>query len=310
MSDETARGAGGAADAAPPSPSAPPPPAPPGDEPERDQGFLSEMGRLFVIPAVIVGLSVIVFVLFGLISSEGRTAREYLDEIRGGASNRRWQAAFEMSRILARDTRARSDPKLGADIAALLVDPKTEDPQVRRYLLLALQEIHDPATAPAVRQALSDPDPEVRLFAARALGEIKAPGSVEALIPVLQSDDAALRKMALFALGRLGDAAAVPEILPRLEDPQEDVRWNAALTLALLGDSHGVPILRQMLDASYLDRVEGITETQKTEARINAVQAAWRLRDPQLREAVDRLSRSDPSLQVRDIALKALRDWS
>ncbi len=280
----------------------------PASDPE--SGFLTEISRLFFVPAAIVVLCVLVFVLFGLIASEGKTARDYLEEIRQGGANRRWQAAFELSRILTRDERARSDPSLGTEIAGLLSDPHLDEPLVRRYLILALEQIADPSAGPAVEKALADPDQEVRLYAARALGRIEGPGSVAALLPLLQDQDAGLRKMALHSLGRLGDAGAAAEMRPRLDDPVEDVRWNAALALAVLGDRSGAEMLGLMMDSAYLDRVEGITEEQKIEARVNAIQAAFRLSDPGLRRFVEGLSRTDSSLRVRDVAMKTLKEWN
>ena len=282
--------------------------APPPSEPE--PGFTSEMTRLFIVPAAIVLLCLGVFVLFGLVASEGKTAADYLAEIRQGSSNRRWQAAYELSRLLSRDAEKNRQAGVGREIASLLADPKITEPLVRRYLVVALEAVADPATVPALNSALSDADIEVRLYAARALGRIGSRESVKSLLPLLEEEDPALRKMALFSLGRIGDRSAAPGIHPRLDDPVEDVRWNAALSLAALGDGSGAATLRQMLDTSYLAKVEGITEDQKIEARINALQAVYRLKDPSLRGIVEELGRSDPSLRVRDLALKILKEWS
>lgn len=278
-------------------------------EEEQDSTFAGDMGRLFIIPAVIVALSVAVFLLFGWIASDRRDAHDYLQEVRHGVTGRKWQAAFELSRVLTRDEEARRDPALSREIAETLSDPKTSDPNVRRYLLLALEEIGDPATAPAVRRALADEDAEVRLYAVRALGRLGDRDSVSDLVERLSDEDPGMRKMALHSLGRIGDGSAIPAILARLDDPVEDVRWNAALSLAVLGDPSGLHVIRQMLDLSHLDAVEGITEAQKLEARIGAVQAAWRLGGDEARALVERVSLDDPNLKVRDAALRALRDW-
>jgi len=276
---------------------------------EEDEGFLAEMPRLFMIPAGIVALCVGVFVLFGLIASEGKSAHDYVEEIRSARSNQRWQAAFELSRVLIRDSKSKQDPNIGPEVATLLGEFSGEEPLVRRYLVLALEEIGDPATSPALAGALADADTEVRLYAARALGRLKAPGAGASLLPLLEDEDPALRKMALHSLGRLGDPRAAESMRPRLEDPVEDVRWNAALALALLDDASGTETLSKMMDEAYLSRVEGILEDQKVEARINAVRAAWRLREPSLRAAVESLSRTDTNLRVRDVALKAIAEW-
>ena len=63
---------------------------------------------LLVFPLVIVAVGVGIFVLFGLVTTEGKGPRDYLDLIRTGDSNRRWQAAFELSKVL----QAGKDPAL------------------------------------------------------------------------------------------------------------------------------------------------------------------------------------------------------
>ncbi len=289
------------------SSTSPAPPVPPGDE--DDSTFAGDMGRLFIIPAVIVALSVAVFFLFGLIATDRRDAHDYLQEVRNGVTGRKWQAAFELSRVLTRDEEARRDPTLSREIADTLVDPKTSDPVVRRYLLLALEEIGDPVTAPAVRRALADEDADVRLYAVRALGRLGDREAVGDLIELLSNDDPGMRKMALHSLGRIGEPSAIPAILARLDDPVEDVRWNAALSLAVLGDASGAHVIRRMLDPAYLDAIAEITEAQKIEARIGAVQAAWRLGGDEMRALVEGVSQSDPNLKVRDSALRALQEW-
>jgi HEAT repeat protein len=122
----------------------------------------------------------------------------------------------------------------------------------------------------------------------------------------MSDDDPAVRKVAIFALGQTRDTSAIPALRPRLEDAVEDIRWNAALALAVLGDPSGREVIAQMLDRSHLDRIEGITEDQKTAAIVNALQAVYLLRDATSIDKVRELSRSDPSLRVRDVALKTL----
>jgi HEAT repeat protein len=287
----------------------PPPDGAPEIEPGEDRGFASDMGRLFLIPAVIVALSVVIFMLFTWIAGERRSARDYLQEVRNGVTGRRWQAAFELSRVLARDENERKDPRVVREIAGTLTDPEVTDPQVKRYLILALEQIGDPSTAEAIRSLLGDEDPEVRLYAARALGSLRDSASAPLLREMLSDEDPAMRKMALHALGRVGDRAAIPEMRARLEDPVEDVRWNAALGLAVLGDASGEPLIRRMLDPAYLDGVAEITEPQKVAARLAAVQGAFLIGGGGMRELIEQVSGSDADLKVRDAALKALEAW-
>src|SRR5213592_3413640 len=58
------------------------------------------VSQFFIVPVVIIALCVGIFILFGLITGETRSARDYLEEVKAGKGSRRWQAAFELSRYL------------------------------------------------------------------------------------------------------------------------------------------------------------------------------------------------------------------
>src|SRR2546428_11430465 len=64
--------------------------------------------QFFIFPMAIVAVCVTGFVIFGLIASEGKGARAYLDEVRTGSANPRRQAALELAQVLP----ARKDPSL------------------------------------------------------------------------------------------------------------------------------------------------------------------------------------------------------
>jgi len=280
---------------------------PPPDEPE--QGFIRELSQFFIVPSLIVLLCVGIFLMFGLITSEGKTAEDYLQEVRKGRGSERWLAAFELSRLLAARKQTEADGPLVAEIVTLLNEEKDGDAAVRIYLISALESLHHPDAAAPLIGSLGDPDPNVRLHAAKALGAFE--GVSEAVGPLaglLDDEDPALRKVAIHALGRTHDRAAVAALLPRLDDPVQDVRWNAALALAVIGDASGRGVIGEMLDRRRLDAIEGISEGQKISALINGTQAAYLLRDSQLLEAVAKLSTDDPSLRVREVALRVLEE--
>jgi hypothetical protein len=269
---------------------------------------------LFVLGAA--GLAFLVYALFGLIASEGKTSADYLADIRlrpGGA----WQAAFELSRLVAREPPARRDPGFTPRLLALFEEARGGDPRLRRYLALALKELRDPRSLDALVAAVrDDPDVETRLYAAWALGLLGDPRARPALEPLLESHEPDLRKIAVFAIGRLDGAPGTAEILaPMIHDPVEDVAWNAALALARHGDRRGLALLRRMLDRSYLDRVtrpdeQGVprrlTEAQKEEAMLTALGSLARLGDASDRAPVRRLQETDPNLRVRQAARETL----
>ena len=100
---------------------------PPVEEPRASVPFL--VLQFFLFPLGIVAVCVAVFVVFGLIAGESRGARDYLAEIRSGSATRRWQAAFELSKVLqAGKARDLADPKLAAEALVLFQDASRDDP--------------------------------------------------------------------------------------------------------------------------------------------------------------------------------------
>jgi HEAT repeat protein len=278
-----------------------------GVEPEPEQGFIRELSQFFIVPSLIVVLCIAIFAMFGLLTYEDQTAREFLQEVRHGRGSDRWLAAFEMSRLLAQKPELREDDELVREIIDTIKAEQGGDPSVRMYLITALENLGHPDSVPVIVESLGDPDPNVRLQAAKTIGGMEGiESAVQPLAALLEEEDASIRKVAIYALGQTGSPDAIPLLLPTLEDPVVDIRWNSALALAVLGDATGRSVIAEMLDRDHLDSVEGITNEQKVSALINGVQAVYLLRDETLLPAVRRISTDDPSLRVREIALRAL----
>lgn len=280
-----------------------PPPSPSPTEP-KDSPLRLVLG-LFVVPLVVVVLCVAVFIGFGWIAYERHGVADYVNDLRSYFPNRRWQAAYELSKVLAADPNALAEaPGALADVRRLFVEEK-DDPRVRRYLALVLGRSKDRAALPLLLQAAREGDPELRIYALWSLGAIGDPQAEAPLVEALSDPDAGIRKTAAFALGVLGDTSAALALEPLLNDGTADVRWNAALALARLGSAAGAGILEQMLDRRQLAAVPGITPEQQEEAMISAVAALRAAQGAKAIPLLDRLAQSDPSLKVRQAAMAA-----
>jgi len=268
--------------------------------------------QFFIFPMAIVAVCVTVFVIFGLIASEGKGARAYLDEVRTGSANRRWQAAFELSKVLqARKDPSLAEPGFADELVRVFNGASADDPRVRRYLALALGRLGDKRAVSALVQA-ADPrgdtpaDPDTQVYAVWALGAIGDPEAVPTLAKLAGSEDAGLRKAAVHALGSFPDDAARSALLIAVNDPVEDVRWNAAVALARRRDPAAAPVLLQMMDRRHLATIADLDAEQREEAVLQAVQAAAVVPDPGLRVALERLRDSDPNVKARAAARAAL----
>lgn len=271
--------------------------------------------QFFLIPLAVVAVVVAIYAGFRLLVVEERTAQDYLNDIRVGGRDRRWPAAFELSRLMADPALQQRDPTLGPALVQAFVDAEDDDPRVRRYLALALGRLKPapPAAVPRLVEALGDADSETRISAVWALAAIGDPSAVPPLRAAYASEDPGIRKVVVYALGALPGDEQVSTLRAALADPVADVQWNAALALARHGDRSAIPVLRRMIDRPYVRQAvtrttSGTDDTDPVdEVMISALGALGALQDPSTRDAVERLSRDDPSLRVRQAALEALR---
>jgi HEAT repeat protein len=272
--------------------------------------------QFFLIPLAVVGVTVMVYVGFRSLLTDDRSAQDYLTEIRNGGSDRRWPAAYELSRLMA-------DPKVRADrtLSTALVKAfkgSTGDEQVRRYLALAIGRLDPPMPADAVSeltQALNDPDGETRISVIWALGSSGDSAVVPRLIPLYSAPDtdAGIRKMVVYALGALPGDAQIDTLRTALEDSAPDVRWNAAVALARHNRSEGVSVIGQMLDRGYVERTvrrevrQDEDQDPIADVMISGLRAAATLKALSLKPLVSTLSEQDRSMRVRQAALEALK---
>jgi HEAT repeat protein len=271
--------------------------------------------QFFLIPLAVVGITIGVYAGFRSLLANDRTAQEYLAEVRNGGSDRRWPAAYELSRLMG-DPKVRADRTLAPALVKAFEAAKTDDPRVRQYLALAIGRLDPPLPPEAVAEltrALDATDGESRISAIWALGSSGDPSVVAALQPLAASPDKGIRKMVVYALGALPGDAQIVTLRTALEDTEPDVRWNAAVALSRKGRHDGVSVLRQMLDRPYVEQ-QVKREVRQDEDRdpiadvlISGLRAAATLKDEALKPSVTTLSLHDRSMKVRQAALEALK---
>ena len=272
--------------------------------------------QFFLIPLAVVAVTAAIYVGFRTLLTDERTAQDYLTEIRTGGDNRRWPAAYELSRLMADPEVRRSDPTLVPGLIAAFEQSKNGEPMVRRYLAYALGRLDAPApprAAELLTEALDDADSETRISAIWALGSLKEPTAVPRIEALYGSEDAGIRKMVVYSLGAIPQASSSRVLETALNDPAADVQWNAAVALARHHRREGVPVLRRMLDRQYLEQsvqkdVRADVDTDPAgEVMISGLQAVAALKEQSLRESVAAISRDDKSLKVRQAALETLK---
>lgn len=127
---------------------------------------------------------------------------------------------------------------LGAhrDEAVMILLRAAEEPtEVRKWALLALAELHEPAALPAFQRAARDRDWMIRIFAAHGFDRLRAHGSIAEVVGLLADAESGVREAAAAALASIGDGRARP-LLERaaVSDPYPWVREAARDALAVL----------------------------------------------------------------------------
>jgi HEAT repeat protein len=272
--------------------------------------------QFFLIPLTVVALTVTVYVGFRSLLADDRSPQEYLSEIRNGGSDRRWPAAYELSRLMS-NPKVRADKTLASALVKAFQESKA-DPDVRRYLALAIGRLDPPLPPDALADltnALDDPDSQTRISIIWALGSSGDEAVVPRLIPLYQAQDAdaGIRKMVVYALGALPGDTQVDTLRAALQDDTPDVRWNAAVALARHGRSEGASVLHQMLDRAYVERTvkrevrQDNDQDPIADVMISGIRAGAAIKDASLKPAIETLSQQDRSMKVRQAAFEALK---
>ncbi len=293
--------------------------------------------QFFLVPLAVVAVIGVVYLGFRSMVADARGARDYLAEVQNGGTDRRWPAAYELSRLME-DPNVRADSSLAPALVKAFEQAKDDDPRIRRYLALAIGRLDPPLPAQAIdvlSQSLDEPDRvaapgidtwishltgwsdsdlgEVRISTIWALGASGDPRVATRLLPFYQSPDAGIRKMVVYALGALPGDAQLDTLRAALQDAVPDVRWNAAIGLARHGDRQGAGVIRQMIDRDYVEHIvtREVRQDQDldpiADVMISGLRAAAVLKDGTMRESIAALSQQDRSMKVRQAALEALK---
>ena len=268
------------------------------------------IAQFFLFPMIIIAICIGIFLLFGYLTYEQKTAKEYLNDVRTGSEFCcRWQSAYELSNIISSQKEKLRSTDFVDELVKVYQSSRSEDPRIRRYLALAMGHLGDPRAVPALVEGLSDTDIDNQIYNMWALGSIGDSASVPDIVHKLEAQDPAIRRTAAYVLGSLKDPRAVHDLKIALNDSSEDVRWNAAIALAQLNDASGSDLLTKLLDRDYVDKLEGMTAEQKSQLVINAIKCLGILKFQGAKDKILALSQNDPDLAVRNASLEALKKF-
>jgi hypothetical protein len=295
--------------------------------------------QLFVIPALVVVVVIIVWLLFGKLAGGERDATEYVRQLRSPTAN--WRMAFELASLIQNDPKIGSDPKLLGELTDLLSHEldSNDDPKLIQYVTLTIGAFR---TLEAKTESGQTVDPLVTLAraldliydlqiriaaaaslakqAARVEGTLQDSPVIKKLGETAVADEPEVRQVAIYALGFFGGPAAREILHSRLrEDENRFVRYNAAIALARQGDLAAAPTLREMLSTAGLTKVIELPSATEKQNKVESieVEALAALRNSisagktelaaALRLQVEELTRSG-LVSVRSQALEVLQN--
>lgn len=298
------------------------------------------MGRLFIVPALVVcvmlGVAVVV-VLFGASSIEKpESINQLLTRIESDSGEKTlgvmllprpkdaWQAAQELARRFSQKGKYLAadeiDPVAARIIRIIERDVNTDGSQrahgltQRLFLIRSLGKLAAPSSVRPLTAYLQDSNPRVRLVTLQALAEMRdlpeARSALPGIYPLLDDPNEAVRMVACLAVASLakrGDPVAVGHVARKIEAGAE-TQWNAAIALARLGSKRGKLVLMNMLDRGFWARMDlGYEESgNRVRRKLTDVEIADRLRatiDAASYLEDDELSKLIVNLREKDPAL-------
>ena len=262
----------------------------------------------FVVPFIIAIFGVLIFLMLRILTIEPRTAQDYLHDVKIGGNTKRWQGAFELSKILANPGMVPREERFVNDlISTFEYSEKERDDRIRIYLALAMGRTKDLRYATILEKTLNDENEEILAAVIYSLGFINSPTSLEQLLLMFEHESARVRHQVVVALGNY-DGDQVQIILKQaLHDPEPNVRWDAAIALAKQKDDSGRRILLDLMDRKYLDSFPNIDAVEQNQAILAAIRASRDILDDELRQVLLDLMENDLNMKVRQAARNTLK---
>jgi hypothetical protein len=260
----------------------------------------------FIVPFLLAVFSVLLYTSVRILTMENRTPYDYLEDVRIGGLTKRWQSAFELSKILGNPKLVPHDEKFNNELARVFETSTADDPRVRQYLALAMARTgNQNFVEPLVKNIAQEKDENLTAII-YSLGILRAPQAANVLLTYLNDDQARVRLVTVMALGNIGGPKSLTEIKKLLNDPEPNVQWEAAIALSKNNDASAKDLLLKLLDRKYLSQFPEVDPEEQTHVIEVAIQAAAPLRDDTLDAKLAELFQNDKNMKVRSTAFDVL----
>ena len=261
----------------------------------------------FLIPFMIAIFGGVFFLLFNFITYETKDPSELLNQVKIGSATKRWQSAFELSKVLNDPERVPEDPSFKNQMVSAYQHSINDDPLVRSYLAIAMGVSRDNFYENELLVGLEDENRESRLAAIQSIGMVGSSKCTEKLQRIVsKSDYQDERLAATMSLGFIGDPNTVPTLINLLEDNEPNIRWDAAIGLAKMGNESCIPVLANLMDREYLMTFPELNFDKISKVMMIAIEASNNLQSPTFESKLSALAEFEENLKIRNAAIKAL----
>jgi len=276
---------------------------------EQEKSFFQiVVHSFFIIPFLIAVFCVLLFAGMHLLTREKRSVYDYLEDVKTGGLSKRWQGAFELSKILSNPKLLPKEDRFYNELVSAFKHAKHDDNRVRQYLALAMGRTGRAEFVQPLIDELKEAKEANLASMIYAVGMLKSSQNAAVLHEYVEHPNARIRSIAVVSLGNIGNPLSKPVIKLGLNDSEPNVQWGAAVSLAKMGDLSGKYVLINLLDRTYLAQFPEVDSGEKTQLMISAIKASTKFKDKDIFNRIRSLSKSDKNMKVRSAALEALQN--
>ena len=274
---------------------------------EKKSVFQVIIHSFFVVPFIIAIFGVLIFLMVRVLTLEPRTAHDYLEDVKIGGSTKRWQGAFELSKILANPKSIPKDDRFVNDLISTYKYSENErDNRIQIYLALAMGRTRDIRYSDILEESLNSEDEQILSAAIFSLGLIGSQNSMEKLLNFYDHSSARVRHQLSVALGSYNNDQSRKILYKLLNDIEPNVRWDAAISLAKQNDNKGRRIILDLMDRKYLDSFPNIDPIEQSQAMMTAIAVSKKILDDEIKEVLVDLMENDINMKIRQSARNVL----
>ncbi len=277
------------------------------NNPEAKKGVFGVIiHSFFVVPFLLATLSILLFAAVRILTMEKHSVYDYLSDIKKGGLDKRWQAAFELSRVLSNPKEVPQDQKFIDEMKSVFDASAHDDERVRQYLILAMGRSSRGEFVEILLKELPQEKDENLYAIITALGILKKVESNEALLKYLNDENPRIRLATVIALGQIAAPLSIEHLKKMLSDAEPNVVWDAAIALAKMDDRSGKNILLQLLDREYFKQFPNVSGANISKIMMVTINATSSWKDADINLKLSKLFTEDPNMNVRALARQVL----